>query len=447
MVHRRESILNLSCTVKLTDKQLQALVLIRSGASHFLIYGGSRSGKTFLFCYLIFIRAIKYKNSRHLICRFRFNHAKASIWLDTLKTVAGCFPGLKLQWNETDHYIKFPNGSEVWVDGLDEKDRVEKILGREYATIYYNETSQIGYSAVQTTLTRLAQKIPGCKPRSFYDLNPTSRGHWTYRLFIEHKDPITDEPVKNPEEYAFAQINPKDNRDNLAEGYIETQLEGLSESRRRRFLDGEYSDDNETLVFPVTKVNLYDWPAFLEWVTRVGRETVRLTAGLDLGFEDADGFVVIAYSTVNPMRWIIYEYKARREGTEELARAVRKGLEYVNGLGFPHGSIDIYSDTGGGGKKSVSDLYTVYGLPVQPAYKAEKHLSIENLRDDIVAGRFMIPRDSAFSRECEKTVWKRDEDTDQVIREIDDAAYHPDLVDAVLYAMRVVWYYYSSLKS
>lgn len=283
--------------------------------------------------------------------------------------------------------------------------------------------------------------------RSFYDLNPTSKGHWTYKLFIDKRDPITDDLLSNPEEYDFIQMNPKDNRENLADGYIETQLEGLSESRRRRFLDGEYSDDNESMVFPIHKENLYEGPEFREWITRVGIDTVRLTAGLDLGYEDADGFVIIAYSTVNPMRWLVYEYKARREGTAELAKAIRAGLEYAAGLNLPHGSVDVYADTGGGGKKSVADLYTVYGLPVRKAYKSDKLMAIELLRDDIVSGRFMIPKDSAFERECEKVIWKRDEDTDQVIREIDDAAYHPDLTDSVLYAMRVVWYYYSKVTA
>ncbi len=72
-----------------------------------------------------------------------------------------------VKWNETDHFLKFPNGSEVWVDGLDDKDRVDKILGREYATIYFNEMSQIGYSTITTVLTRLAQKIKGMKNKAY----------------------------------------------------------------------------------------------------------------------------------------------------------------------------------------------------------------------------------------------------------------------------------------
>ena len=354
------------------------------------------------------------------------------------------FPGLKATWNETDHYIKFPNGSEIWVDGLDDKERVEKILGREYSTIYYNETSQIPYASIQLTLTRLAQRIDGCKPRAFYDLNPTSRGHWTYRVFVEHRDPAEDKPVLNPKEYDYIQMNPRDNVEHLAVGYIETQLAGLSESRRRRFLDGEYSDDNETLVFPVPKGSLYQWADFTAWLGRVGKENVRLTSGLDLGFDDADGFVIIAYSiTENPMRWLIYEHKARRQGLQELSEAVKKGLSFASDINLPTGNFVIYSDTGGGGKKSVSDLYSVYGLPVDAAYKHDKDTAVELLRDDIMAGRFMIPADSAFSRECERTVWKRDEDTDLIVRKIDDTAYHPDLVDAMLYAMRPVWYYFS----
>jgi hypothetical protein len=44
-------------------------------------------------------------------------------------------------------YIALPNGSEVWVGGLDDHERVEKILGMEFVTLFYNEC-QIPYGSV-----------------------------------------------------------------------------------------------------------------------------------------------------------------------------------------------------------------------------------------------------------------------------------------------------------
>ena len=45
---------------------------------HALLYGGSRSGKTTLAVRNIILRGLK-RQSRHLITRYRFNHAKTSI--------------------------------------------------------------------------------------------------------------------------------------------------------------------------------------------------------------------------------------------------------------------------------------------------------------------------------------------------------------------------------
>jgi len=99
--------------------QERAIDLFISGASRFLLYGGSRSGKSFIIIYAMIVIACKYPGSRHLICRFRFNHVKNSIWLDTLKKVLKiCFPEIKPHWNNQDYFITLPNGSEIWIGGL-----------------------------------------------------------------------------------------------------------------------------------------------------------------------------------------------------------------------------------------------------------------------------------------------------------------------------------------
>ena len=172
-----------------TAKQADAVRLI-AGHRHTLLFGGSRSGKTFLSCYAIAVRAFKAPRSRHAILRFRFNHVKQSVWYDTFpKMMAICFPEVKYKENKSDWFITMPNGSEIWFGGLDDKQRVEKILGNEYATIYFNECSQIPFQSIETALSRLAQKIndDGFIQRAYYDLNPVGNRHWSYRQFIEHR--------------------------------------------------------------------------------------------------------------------------------------------------------------------------------------------------------------------------------------------------------------------
>lgn len=291
----------------LTDRQQQAQEILASEATYAMLFGGSRSGKTFLLCRNIAMRALKAPGSRHAILRFRFNACKASVVLDTWpKMMALCFPGVSAPVNKTDWFAEFENGSQVWFGGLDDKERTEKILGQEYVTIYLNEASQIPWASVGIALTRLAQQVNQVigehkrplRPRMYFDCNPPSKAHWSYRLFIEKRDPETREPVKKPDEYVSFQINPQDNAANISANYLET-LSGLSSRLQKRFVRGEFGDATPNQLFPDEHIDR--WRA-------VGGELpdfVRVVVGVDpsgSGDEDnadndAIGIVVGAVGT------------------------------------------------------------------------------------------------------------------------------------------------------
>jgi phage terminase large subunit-like protein len=245
--------------VKLTAKQFEAQAIFSGVATHILSVGGSRSGKTFLAVRNIVMRALKAPNSRHAIFRFRLNHLIASIYLDTFpKVMRLCFPDVSFIPHSQEKYITLANGSEIWFAGLDDKERTEKILGMEFCTLYFNEVSQIPYASILIALTRLAQKVTQVlagkeeivlRLRAYYDCNPPPKNHWTYRLFVEKRDPETREPIKNPGDYEYFYMNPKDNQDNLSPEYI-AQLENMPARMRVRFLDGKFADANPNALFP-----------------------------------------------------------------------------------------------------------------------------------------------------------------------------------------------------
>ena len=229
---------------KKTILQKAAVKLMGGNAKYLLLYGGSRSGKTFIIIRQIILRCLKEGGSRHLCVRLAFNHAKQSLWYDTIpKCLELCFPGVKPIMNKSDWFIEFANGSQIWVGGLDDKERTEKILGNEYCTIFYNEISQISWSSYATTVTRLAQKT-NLVNKIYCDCNPPSKLHWSYKLFVEHKDPISNEAI-NPDLYAYLRLNPDDNKENLPDDYIESVLGTLSTRMQKRFRYGEFSDDTE----------------------------------------------------------------------------------------------------------------------------------------------------------------------------------------------------------
>lgn len=234
----------------LTAKQREANALLQTQAKHILLDGGSRSGKSALFVRAICNRALKASRSRHAILRFKFKHVKESIGMDTLPAVMSkCFPEVPYTLNKSDWFATLPNKSEIWMGGLDDKERTEKILGKEFATIYLNEISQIAWGARNLAVTRLAQscayELEGRQRmlalKMYYDCNPPSKAHWAYRVFYQGVDPDTKRALPDTQNYVHLTLNPRDNLENLPPDYLR-ELENLPARMRRRFLDGLYGE-------------------------------------------------------------------------------------------------------------------------------------------------------------------------------------------------------------
>lgn len=247
---------------KLNPMQEKAIDLFGSEAMNVLLYGGSRSSKTFTILRTLVIRALAAAGSRHAVLRFRFSHVKASVVYDTFpKMMSLCFPGCHYKLNKSDWFATLPNGSEIWFGGLDDKERTEKILGNEYASIFLNECSQISYSSYLIMITRLAQKCTYMRDgaehelrlKMYFDENPPLRGHWTHRLFIEKKDPDSKKGLHNPEYYASLLMNPADNADNLPISYLNA-LKNLPKRQRDRFYLGLFGDVNENALWSLETI-------------------------------------------------------------------------------------------------------------------------------------------------------------------------------------------------
>lgn len=279
--------------------------MLGGGATHCLLFGGSRSGKTFLIVRAIILRALASPTSRHVVLRYRFNHVKASIIHDTFpKVMRLCFPQVSFHVDKTDWFVEFPNGSQIWFGGLDDKERTEKILGQEYATIYLNECSQIPYNSRNLAITRLAQSVThsvGGKDiplrlKMYYDCNPPSQAHWTYQVFVKNRDPESKKDI-NRDDHACMVINPKDNEENLPSTYI-TTLESLPARLKVRFLDGKFGDMTDGALWTLEDIetwrNLKDLPDMQRIIIAVDPSGAEDTDNSD---NDAIGIVVAGLGT------------------------------------------------------------------------------------------------------------------------------------------------------
>jgi PBSX family phage terminase large subunit len=321
-----------------TTIQRQVLSLVKGGAKHILLFGGSRSGKTTVLVMAIIYRALRFAGSRHLICRLRVKDARSSVLRETLlpwlTNTVGCG---NYTYLAHENMITLSNGSEIWIGGLGDREQADKILGHEYNTIYFNEISQLSYAAVTTAYSRLAMRVPGCRNLFLYDCNPGSPLHWAYKIFIHKKTFLTGEPLTKPELYASMILNPEDNKEHLPEDYISDILDALPEKQRARFRDGSwvkaegavYEKFDETMILkPGELPEKFD----------------RITAGQDFGMTITNVKVGIAGETVYVLAdYGSYNMTTKTFNDELLARGWFGTKGSLTGEDFP-----IYCDPAGG---------------------------------------------------------------------------------------------------
>lgn len=391
---------------KLTAKQLEALKLFISDSKNIMLYGGSRSGKTFFTVWAIFTRASLHK-SRHVILRDKFNHAKRSLWLDTIpKVLALGFPKLGAMPNNSDHYYKLPNGSEVWIGGLDSKERTEKILGTEYSTMYFNETSQIDYNSISLARTRLAEKTPLVK-KTYYDSNPPTKSSWQYWLFEKKLNPQDDEPLEDPDDYTSMLMNPNDNMDNIDEGYLKL-LAAMPKAERDRFLYGLYSDESDGQVYYEFRRDSHVG----EFKDRPGTKFI----GADFNVNPHCSLVL---QFINNQIQVIDEWYLPNSDTP---KAVFEWSKSYKGARIIPDSTGRNRKTSG---QSDFDIIREAGFIIESTHNPFVKDRVNNLNKALKDGRILIhPRCKKLINDLEKVQWKNndlDQKTDPGLTHISDA--------------------------
>lgn len=243
---------------KKTKKQTEATRLIGEKLYTMLV-GGTSSGKTFINIYTILMRALARK-SRHVAFRRTFNAIKRSIWYETLPDVLKiCFPALEkdidYRMNKGDWYFELSNKSMLWIAGLDEGKRLDKILGNRYSTILLNEASELNFNHVDTTKSRLTEKS-GLPLKILGDCNPPSVKHWVHKQFIEGIHPSDNKKLSAEEfaDYGYLYMNPRDNKANLAPETFKI-LNSMGAKKRARFRDGLFSSDTEGALWSNDLIN------------------------------------------------------------------------------------------------------------------------------------------------------------------------------------------------
>ncbi len=194
-----------------------------------LLVGPAETGKTFGGLHKLDALMWKYPGCQAAIVR-KFASTLPGTVCQTFAKVANLQAIRVLGGTTPERYI-YPNGSQIWIGGMDNP---SKVLGGERDFIYTNQTEEFNLDDWETLITRATGRAAH-SPYSqvMGDCNPAGGQHWIRyrqsltRLVSVHRD--------NPTLYDAA--------GNLTERGKVTmaRLETLSGVRRKRLLEGEWA--------------------------------------------------------------------------------------------------------------------------------------------------------------------------------------------------------------
>lgn len=277
--------------IKLNPKQEKVYreAYLNPNKRYLLLYGASRSGKTFLSFAHKMQLCVEYPGIKCVFIRKTFADLNFSLINQTFRDYKNYvrdryfkkYPEERLKYenkktdildeyftyNKTTHTINWKNGSVVSFFGASTNSTGggadTKIIGSQFETITCDEAKDIDYKTVIETLFsrlnfqrgKLFSVITGkefsCPKLEFLE-NPTTKSSWTYIFGIEKKNPISG--VSFSEEWKkkiYVGVFTKyDNQENLDPDYYRNMEELASERTIKTYVDAVYSDADDYAIFP-----------------------------------------------------------------------------------------------------------------------------------------------------------------------------------------------------
>jgi phage terminase large subunit len=288
-----------------------------------------------------------------------------------------------------DMRIVLPNKSIIYVDGTEDNIRLEKLLGREFSTIFLDEVSQTSYQTYTILQTRLSQKNE-LKKLLLLTENPPHMGHWTHKVFFEGINPTTKLPISLDDKVAI-KMNPVDNVENIGAGYIESLENNLDTNSKERFLYGNFVDVVENAVYGEELQRAKKEERIRDRISV--QEGYDIKAVFDIGMADSTAIWTIQY--VQDKIFFLDYYENQNESLEHY-------IKYLSTNGYKYSQLILPHDAR---NKWWGNGNTIYGMAYNAAKKNNwllKVLPQASLIDGINAAKGMWRRCYFNKSKCEK---------------------------------------------
>lgn len=399
----------------LYDKQQE--VFDNSTDKFIIVINSRRSGKTEMMGRLLAKRVCK--PDQHCVYINRSFDAAVRQIQKPLETALEA-AGLHYKGTINGGKIEFDNGSWILIVGNNNAADVNKLRGEKIALCLCDECGHMRHLRElmneiigPATMDYVDSQIimVGTPPRTkngfvqeLWEKGKVRKYHWTFKdnPFIPNKDNVIQEACE------MFGVSPDSN-------FI-----------KREYYGDMYAYDTEAIY-----IKHYD-------KAEPDKDKLYSHAyvGVDWGYEDKAAVVGMLVDKNAKKLYVVKDWSEAKKGIVEISQRVQEMVEYLKNNYRLDREPQIICDTNE--KSAAQDLYTTYHISnVTLAYKYDLNYALDQLADWFTASTVVVsPNAKATIEDSDNMIWKRNEDTDQIIHELDDDSYHGNAMFAVLYASR-----------
>lgn len=410
----------------LYDKQQEVFSsFLHNAYKRYLIINSRRTGKTELMGRLIVANLIS-SNDAHVVYINRNSSAAIRQIKKPLTTALAQTDLQIIKGSVESQFIEFNNGSQLLILGNNNSADIDKTRGERISLCIMDEcghqrnTRQIIREVIEPAMADYGKdaklvlvgtppRIPHTYIEDVYN-NAISLGwqtyHWTYmdNPHLPDRDLILDDVCKS-------------NGVTPDSAFIQREYFGRMDAY----------DDDAKWIKKYSEVEMSQLPKVF----------THAYVGVDWGYEDRAAVISVLADEVTKRAYVVDCWSEARKGIVEISNEIKRQAESLKQNFNISRPVQIICDNNE--KGAVSDLVNVYKLRnVFTAYKYDKDMALDQLNDFLGGNRITFLKDKAVAcvEDANNTLWKRDEETDKILHEIDDDVWHPNALMALLYVSR-----------
>lgn len=405
------------------------------------VLGSRRAGKTEMWARIFTVVALENPRSLSRIWSHARLRAKELLW-DQFRFLHGRH-GIKVETNETELSIRFPNEAIIRLVGADKDKEIQKKRGDK--TIF-----EVVLEAQSWESSLLEKTVEDVISPSLFDLDGTvclegtpgalQVGYWYQVTGGEDLERVWQSKFK-PEwsVHRWTMLdNPflKDARERLEKEKVRKRWADDNPTYVREYL-GRWVNDFTALFYPFdTLRNTYEQGSVVPYGPGWNH-----TLGWDLGSRDDMALVVWGW---HPDREDLYEVASWKKpgASADEVMSVVDGWERSLGLSL----IAQAADTGGGGKMYVEEVHRRFTRRFTAAKKTQKYEHARLFGDDLRTGHIKLIRDSAYALEIAALLrdpeWSAEDLEGDPNPPTEDPRCANHCCDAGLYSWREAYHFY-----